>query len=189
MEEEGGKRKPGEEEPAKELIWHWRWLKSGVIGLTIGGMILFLVLVIVNTRSPGILGYLSKYKIFLFNGSWGSSRGATWRDGFAIYESFSWRERLFGIGQDCFAIYGYSVPELAARLKEEWPNSRLTNAHNECITHLVNVGIFGMICFIGIFWSSFRRLWRERKKSRYVMCLRQAFCLIFYITSSVLLRY
>ena len=148
----------------KELIWEWRWIKYAVIGLTLAGFIVFLVLLVINTRSPGILGYLSKYRFLLFNGSWGSSRGATWRDGLAIYQSFSWRERLFGIGQDCFAIYGYSVPELAARLKEEWPGSRLTNAHNECITHLVNIGIFGLLSFIGIFWTSFKRLLEKAKK-------------------------
>ena len=100
----------------------------------------------------------------MFDGHWGSAWGATWRDGFAIYQTFSFRERLFGVGQDCFAIHGYGIPELAARLKEEWPGSRLTNAHNECITHLVNVGIFGMLSFIGIFWSSFKRLLERAAK-------------------------
>ena len=126
----------------KELIWEWKWLKYAVIGVTAGGLAVYLVLLIINTRAPGSLGFLSRYSIFLFDGHWGSARGATWRDGFAIYQSFSWRERLFGIGQDCFAIYGYSIPELSARLTEEWPGSRLTNAHNECITHLVNIGIY-----------------------------------------------
>lgn len=132
--------------------------------MTTGVLIVYLILLIYNTRAPGSLGALSKYTIFLFDGHWGSARGATWRDGFAIYRTFSFRERLFGVGQDCFAIHGYGIPELAARLKEEWPGSRLTNAHNECITHLVNVGIFGMLSFIGIFWSSFKRLLERAAK-------------------------
>ena len=148
----------------KELIREWKWLKYAAIGVTAGGLTVFLILLIINTRAPGSLGALSKHSIFLFDGHWGSARGATWRDGLAIYQSFSWRERLFGVGQDCFAIYGYSIPELSARLTEEWPGSRLTNAHNECITHLVNVGIFGMLAFIGIFWSSFQRLLEKAKR-------------------------
>ena len=147
-----------------QWIRKWIWLKYAVIGLTTGALIIYLVLLIYNTRAPGSLGALSKYSIFLFDGHWGSARGATWRDCFAIYRTFSFRERLFGVGQDCFAILGYGIPELAARLKEEWPGSRLTNAHNECITHLVNVGIFGMLSFIGIFWSSFKRLLERAAK-------------------------
>lgn len=163
---ETGLSDKGEEkikQPEKELIREWIWFKYAVVGMTVAGAVVFLVLLIINTRSPGILGPLSRHSIFLFDGHWGSARGATWRDGLAIYQSFSWRERLFGVGQDCFAVYGYSLPELSARLTEEWPNSRLTNAHNECLTHLVNVGIFGMLAFIGIFASSFKRLLEKAK--------------------------
>lgn len=155
----GKKAMRSEKEPAKEeWIWRWIWLKYAAVGVTAGAAVIYLILLIYNTRTPGSLGALSKYSIFLFDGHWGSARGATWRDGFAIYRTFSFRERLFGVGQDCFSAYAYSIPELSARLEEEWPGSRLTNAHNECITHLVNVGIFGMLSFIGIFCSSFKRL-------------------------------
>ena len=148
----------GEGSAATELIWEWSWLKYAVIGLTAAAAAVYLILLVINTRTPGILGPLSKYPVLLFDGHWGSNRGATWRDGLLIYRTLGWRQRLFGAGQDCFSIHGYGVPELAARFAEEWPGSRLTNAHNECITYLVNLGIFGMLSFIGIFWSSFKRL-------------------------------
>ena len=141
-----------------ELIHKWEWLKYVVIGLTVFVAVVYLILLIINTRRAGILGPLSKYPILLFDGHWGSNRGATWRDGLLIYRTLDWRQRLFGVGQDCFSIHGYGVRELAERFAEEWPSSRLTNAHNECITYLVNLGIFGVLSFIGIFRSSFRRL-------------------------------
>lgn len=150
--------------PEIERIRKYIWLKYTVIGLTTAAAAVFLLLIIINTRTPGILGPLSKYKILLFDGSWGSNRGATWRDGLLVYQSLPLRERLFGVGQDCFSIYGYSVPELAARFTEEWPSSRLTNAHNECITFLVDIGVFGMLSFIGIFFSSFTCLLKKAKK-------------------------
>lgn len=154
----------GESLSGMQLIRKFMRLKYIVIGLTITAAAVYLTLLIVNTRTPGILGPLSKYRVLLFDGSWGSNRGATWRDGLMVYRTFSLRERLFGIGQDCFSIYGYSVPELAARFEEEWPSSRLTNAHNECITFLVDLGVFGMLSFIGIFISSFKRLLERAKK-------------------------
>ena len=150
--------KTGESSARAELIWEWRWLKYAAVGLAAAAAAVYLVLLVINTRTPGILGPLSKYPVLLFDGAWGSNRGATWRDGMLIYRTLDWRQRLFGAGQDCFSIHGYGVPKLAARFAEEWPGSRLTNAHNECLTYLVNLGIFGMLSFIGIFWSSFRRL-------------------------------
>ena len=153
-----------EEQTETELIHKWKWLKYTFIGLTIIVAVVYLILLIINTRTPGILGPLSKYPVLLFDGHWGSNRGSTWRDGLLIYKTLSWRQRLFGVGQDCFSIYGYSIPELEARFREEWPTSRLTNAHNECITYLVNLGIFGMLSFIGIFWSSFKRLIEKAAK-------------------------
>ena len=154
------------EEESSETQWirKYIWLKYTVIGLTAAAAVVFLILLILNTRTPGILGPLSKYRIFLFDGSWGSGRGSTWRDGLLIYQTLPLRERLFGVGQDCFSIYGYSVPELEARFAEQWPSSRLTNAHNECITFLVNLGVFGMLSFIGIFISSFMRLVKKAKE-------------------------
>lgn len=134
------------------------WLKYAAVWLVVSTAAVYLTLLIINTRTPGILGPLSRYKVFLFDGSWGSNRGTTWRDGLAVYQTLPLRERLFGVGQDCFSIYGYSVPELAARFEEEWPTSRLTNAHNECITFLVDLGVFGLITFVGIFAGCFKRL-------------------------------
>lgn len=151
---------------AREEQWIGKvmWLKHTVTGLIAAVAIIYLILLIINTRTPGILGPLSKYKVLLFDGSWGSSRGATWRDGLLTYQTMGLRERLTGVGQDCFSIYGYSVPELEVRYMEEWQGSRLTNAHNECITYLVNLGIFGMLAFIGIFVSSVKRLLANAKR-------------------------
>lgn len=159
-------KKQGKEEAERtegEWIQKIVWVKYTVAGLLASGAVVYLLLLIVNTRAPGILGPLSKYSVFLFDRSWGSSRGATWGSGLSIYRTLSWKERLFGVGPDCFAIYAYSVPELAAKLREEWGSSRLTNAHNECITFLVNIGIFGLLSFIGIFFGSVKSLLKKAK--------------------------
>lgn len=161
-----------------QYIQKLMWLKYMVICFTAAVAIIYLILLIVNTRKPGILGSLSQYPIFLFDGSWGSHRGYTWSDGMAIYKTFSWKERLFGVGADCFSIYAYSIPELSAELNIQWPDARLTNAHNECITYLVNIGIFGLLSFIGIFWSSVERL--IEKAERNPLCYVFAASLLSY---------
>lgn len=167
------------DQQSPQYIWKLRPVKYIVTGLAVTVAAVYLTLLIINTRTPGILGPLSKYPFLLFDGHWGSNRGTTWRDGLAIYQTFSLRERLFGAGPDCFAAYAYSVPELAARLAEHWPTSRLTNAHNECITFLVNLGIFGMLSFIGIFFSSFRRLLMKAEEEP-VCCVYAAVLLSYF---------
>lgn len=162
----------------KELIWEWKWLRHVVVGLTIAVVVIYLLLLILNTSAPGSIGFLSKYPMLLFDKSWGNGRGAAWQDGFAIYQSFSFKERLFGVGQDCFAIYAYNVPHLSARLEAEWLASRLTNAHNEYITYLVNIGIFGLLSFLGMFGSSFKRLLEKAKEGP--MCYVFAASLLSY---------
>lgn len=173
--EHAGKQRNLQDSQFTEKLYR---LKYVVIGLTITAAAVYLTLLIINTRTPGILGPLSKYPFLLFDGHWGSNRGSTWRDGLAIFQTFSLRERLFGAGPDCFAAYAYSVPELTERLTEHWPTSRLTNAHNECITFLVNLGIFGMLSFIGIFWSSFERLLVKAKEQP--VCYVYAAALLSY---------
>lgn len=147
-----------------ELIWKFSWIKYAAAGLVGTAATVFVALIIANTKAPGSIGFLSNYGVFQFNDSWGSNRGATWTDGMLIYRTFVWWRRLFGVGPDCFSIYAYSIPELAELFQEQWNGARLTNAHNECITFLVDTGIFGFLSFIGIFWSSVRRLCQKAKE-------------------------
>ena len=60
---------------------------------------------------------------------------------------------LFGAGPDGFytTVYTYHSEELFARWGE---NTILTCAHNEWLTQLINIGIFGGIAYIGIFVSA-----------------------------------
>ena len=72
-------------------------------------------------------------------------------------------QRVIGIGPDCFAEYIYAVPELAERVYTQFGNARLTNAHNEWLTVLVNTGALGLICYAGIFLSAIWRFVKEAK--------------------------
>lgn len=93
----------------------------------------------------------------IFAEDWGNGRGATWNAGLDAYGSMDLLHKIVGIGPDCFADQVYDMPELADRLAEQFPNQRLTNAHNEWLTLLVNEGALGLICYVGIFASAFVR--------------------------------
>lgn len=90
---------------------------------------------------------------FLFDENWGNGRGAALKAGARMYAGMSFEKKLFGTGPDCFSAYAYSLPEVAGSLRENFGSERLTNAHNELFTGLINTGIMGVILYLGIFVS------------------------------------
>ena len=97
----------------------------------------------------------------IFNDNWGNGRGAAWNCGINAYRSMDTLHKVVGIGPDCFADYVYDVPELAQRLANQFVNQRLTNAHNGLLTLLINTGVLGSVCYIGLFVTAFVRYMRR----------------------------
>lgn len=102
-------------------------------------------------------GYLE----MVIDESWGNGRGAAWNCGMGAYRSMDPLHKAFGIGPDCFADYIYEIPELAEMTADSFGNQRLTNAHSEWMTVLVNTGAVGLLCYVGIFASAFVRFVRK----------------------------
>lgn len=95
-----------------------------------------------------------------FDEEWGNGRGAAWNCGMEAYRNMDVLHKVVGIGSDCFADYVYSIPESADKLIEQFDDLRLTNAHSEPITLLVNIGMLGVVCYIGIMATGFVRFLR-----------------------------
>lgn len=115
------------------------------------------------TREPSDMAGSDGYKI-IFEESWGHGRGAAWNCGINAYRSTDTLHKVVGIGPDCFADYVYDVPELADRLANQFAHQRLTNAHNEQLTMLVNTGALGLLCYVGFFLTAFARYVRRAGK-------------------------
>lgn len=131
-----------------------------LVFLICAGYVLVLAL---NTCLPGGIPGLSGISVFVFDEAWASYRGATWISGIKAYTNMSPLQKLIGVGADCFPEYVYAVPELAEYIVLQFGNSRLTNAHNEWITMLVNQGALGLVCYAGIFLSAIRRFLKGAK--------------------------
>ena len=95
--------------------------------------------------------------LLIFSDDWGNGRGAAWNCGIDAYRNIDILHKAVGIGPDCFADYVYDVPKLAEKLADSFTNQRLTNAHNELLTQLVDVGAIGFLCYMGLFMSAFLR--------------------------------
>ncbi|MCM1175523.1 MAG: O-antigen ligase family protein [Blautia sp.] len=141
----------------KVQIADYQKMRGAVLLLLASAAAGFVILLILNTLLPeGVRGF-SEVPFLIFNDAWAEYRGATWTDGVLTYRSMTLFRKLIGVGPDCFAEYLYTVPELAERVRVQFGSSRLTNAHNEWLTILVNQGILGLICYSGIFISVFIR--------------------------------
>lgn len=129
--------------------------KYGRRSTVIAGVCAVLVIAIICAA-----GTVNRKRI-VFNEDWGNGRGAAWNCGIDAYRGMDLIHKLAGAGPDCFADYVYEVPELAEKLADRFINQRLTNAHNELLTQLVNVGALGFLCYAGIFFSAFLRCLRR----------------------------
>lgn len=88
--------------------------------------------------------------------TWGNGRGATIQTGISLFREMPLIHKLFGVGADCFSAYAYAQPGVASFLAEQFGSSRLTNAHNEILTNLVNTGLFGVCFYVGILFTFIR---------------------------------
>lgn len=113
-----------------------------------------------NEASAGTYGGAG----LIFQEDWGNGRGTAWNCGIGAYRSMDAVHKIVGIGPDCFADYVYEIPELAEQLIDQFGNQRLTNAHNEWLTVLVNTGWLGLFCYAGIFIASAIRYWKRAKE-------------------------
>ena len=172
------------DDPEKETLhkaFHIvKWVVVSAVILLLAG---YIILLIMNTRSRGNIGSLSDNGLFIFDSSWGSSRGMTWKDGILIFNSFPGWRKWVGAGPDCFTMYAYTHPAISYLLENQFGGVRLTNAHNEMITILVNTGILGLLTFLGIFISSIVRHLRKMKQNP--MCLIIAVSAISYLFHNI----
>lgn len=105
-------------------------------------------------------------QVFSFDKNWGNGRGAAFYAGIRIFREQTVIHKLFGVGADCFSKCAYSIQELSESLSHNFGNARLTNAHNELLTGLVNTGILGVFFYLGIFVSFIAGCAKKAKDSR-----------------------
>ena len=115
--------------------------------------------IVVLLALTGAAGILVFALLGSFEGGWGNGRGALWSITLQAFWQNDVLQKLFGVGPDCFAEYIYSavaggkLPVLEGR----WAGTVFANAHNEWLNHLLNLGVAGVVCYLGIFVSGLGR--------------------------------
>ncbi len=125
-------------------------------------ILLVLLLTLINTLAGGALtpGITdpNMTKWLTFNVSWGSARGGTWAAGARCFWEADLLHKIFGVGPDC--LYAFLSNEgsvgLQTMVNDRFGGSRLTNAHNEWLTILVDIGVLGIISYAGMMITAIR---------------------------------
>lgn len=147
------------------------------------GVGLLVLLIVINTLTDGALPVIGGSSLLLFDPSWGSGRGETWGLGIKTFGHLNFWHKLVGSGPDTmfYAMIGYE--DLAQEWNEFYGSARLTNAHNEIITLLVNVGILGTAAFIGVISSAVGYSFKKAKEQPEFICFGLA--VISYVSSNI----
>lgn len=143
------------------------------------------LMVVINTKNPGSLGKLSENPWFTFNDGWGSKRGATWCAGWKCFAAQDVLHKLVGVGPNCMWCYINSGKdqELYTYVTTMFPGLRLTNAHSEWLTILVDTGILGLIGYAGMMICGILELLKQGKDNPYAMAC--GFCLLAYSVNNI----
>ena len=172
--------------PEKVFLWSYRILCVAV------PVILFLLLafILVNTilggrLTAGVTGTADGSNWLIFRADWGSNRGATWAAGARCFWEADLLHKIFGVGPDC--MYAFLSNEGSAGLQnmvnDRFLGNRLTNAHNEWLTILVDMGVLGLISYAGMMVSAIRNFLRAGKKSALVGAC--GFCVLAYTVNNM----
>ncbi len=158
-------------------------IRRVLIIVSLGGAVLMIILIAVNTKTGGALPLIGGSSAFIFNDDWGSSRGATWSIGLKTFAGLPFVSKLFGAGPDCFYFALKDNAEAFTIATEYFDGSRLTNAHSEIITLLVNVGILGTLSFLAICYFSIREFLKGAEKNPFMLSF--SLSIVLYLANNM----
>ena len=125
-------------------------------------ILLVLLLTLINTLAGGVLTpnitdpEVTKW--LTFNAGWGSARGGTWAAGARCFWETDFLHKIFGVGPDCLYAFlsNEGSVELQTMVNDRFGGNRLTNAHNEWLTVLVDIGVLGLVSYAGMMITAIR---------------------------------
>lgn len=90
---------------------------------------------------------------------WGNRRGMLWQMAWQGFYRGDLKQKLLGAGPDCFAGYLGEILPGGTTLFDQgyFAGSVFTNAHNEWLTTLINMGILGVVAYLAVFIATFRK--------------------------------
>ena len=158
-------------------------IRRVLIIVSLCGAALLVILIAVNTKTDGALPLIGDSPAFIFSDDWGSDRGATWTIGLKTFVDLPFISKLFGAGPDCFYFALKDDAEAFQMSTDIFGSSRLTNAHCEIITLLVNVGILGTFSFLAICYFGIREFLKRADRNPFMLAF--SLSIVLYLANNI----
>lgn len=174
------KNKDGKEE--KQVGRLLFWILLGFVAVCV---IVVLTFIVLNTNGflADTFGYQSTNNYLLFDDQWGNGRGFAWKFASGSFLEFSFLQKLIGVGPDCFSAYIKSVPKYLEQMQAFWGDLVLTNAHNEYLTKLFNLGITGLLSYVGMLGVAVWTFLKNRNENAFLPVF--ALCTVSYMVHNI----
>lgn len=151
--------------------------------VALGMLALGIILMVINTAIGGTMFGGALNKVLYFDYTWGSDRGATWSVGIIEFAGLPFMKKLIGAGPDCFYFAQCDIDEAYNLSYYFFEGARLTNAHNEIITLLCNIGILGTAGFICTAFYTVKECLRRVSKNPFLIGF--ALSVIMYLSNNI----
>ena len=112
----------------------------------------------------------------------GNGRGYIWNLSLEIYRDLSLKDKLFGVGPNCYmhAVNSFieSHPYVELEMAERFDGLALTSSHSEYVDYLINMGVLGIASYICMIFAIIVGAFRDRHevKEASVGFLRDKIC-------------
>ncbi len=149
----------------KNLEKIYRPVRLGIAGCAIF-FLLFVVLVnisgekaILERKYQKIAGYI------IFSAKWGNKRGELWQSACETFKNMPLLQKAIGVGPGgyYFASQKYLSAETLDAIRRSTKN---IDPHNMFLQSLINFGVVGTLCYLGIFGYAVRQFIAVVKKNR-----------------------
>lgn len=103
-----------------------------------------------------LLGFVFGAMLFSergFDDGFASGRGFLWRISLESFGQAGIKDKLFGVGPDCYAeaVFSEYAADAEVWRGTYWEGAVFTNAHSEPLNQLIDVGILGLLSYSSIF--------------------------------------
>ena len=105
-----------------------------------------------------------------FDYNFGNGRGLIWSISVDTFRSLSPWRKIVGVGQDGFFGYAYSTPEIAGSLLNTYTGLRVTNAHCDILTMLIERGLLGVVTYLFFIGAVLTEFFRNKKERAATVC-------------------
>jgi O-antigen ligase len=134
-----------------------------ILILLILGLLGMVIYIFLNTTGKLPERFSSNSNYLVFNDAWGNNRGVSWRCTVGGYLKADPLRKLFGVGPDSFAEYIYTIYQADLDRILGGHIAQIC-AHNEWLNTLLNLGVLGLIAYLGVFISSFKDCMKGAEK-------------------------